>query len=47
VVSGLKGLKQNPLAKYFSKNAKAIRPADLSQPAPAPLLPAPDKIEKE
>jgi lysophospholipase L1-like esterase len=34
VISGLKGLKKNPLAKYFSKNARAVAPADLTRPAP-------------
>ena len=35
VVSGLKALKENPLAKYFSEYANAVVPADLSQPASA------------
>ena len=34
VVSGLKALKDDPLAPYFSAVAKGIAPADLSQPAP-------------
>lgn len=34
VVSGLKALKENPLAKFFSENAKGILPADLNKPAP-------------
>jgi lysophospholipase L1-like esterase len=33
VVAGLKGLTENPLAKYFSENANGISPADLSEPA--------------
>lgn len=32
VVAALKGLKQNPLAPYFSNKAKPVAPADLSQP---------------
>jgi lysophospholipase L1-like esterase len=47
VVAALKGLKENPLAKYFSDKAGAITPADLSQPAPAPVVPAKDKTEPE
>jgi|SRR5690242_4392822 len=35
VVSALKGLKQNPLATYFSDKAESVAPADLSQPEPA------------
>ena len=34
VVSGLKALKENPLAKFFSEKAESVLPADLSQPAP-------------
>lgn len=30
VVAGLKALKENPLAKFFSKNAANVQPADLS-----------------
>lgn len=37
VVAALKGLKENPLAKYFSANAASVVAADLSQPAPAPV----------
>jgi lysophospholipase L1-like esterase len=47
VVAGIKGLKENPLVKYFSKNGNAIAPADLSQPAPKPATPAPDKTVPE
>jgi lysophospholipase L1-like esterase len=47
VISGLKGLKKNPLAKYFSKNARAVAPADLSRPAPEPAVPASDKVEPD
>jgi lysophospholipase L1-like esterase len=32
VVTALKGLKENPLAKYFSDKAGGVVPADLSQP---------------
>jgi lysophospholipase L1-like esterase len=35
VVSGLKALKENPLAKFFSEKANAVVPADLSRPEPA------------
>lgn len=35
VVSALKGLKENPLAKYFSEKAESVKPADLNQPEPA------------
>ena len=31
VVSGLKAIKENPLAPFFSENAKTIQPADVSQ----------------
>jgi hypothetical protein len=34
VVAALKGLKENPLAKFFSPKADAVAPADLSRPAP-------------
>jgi lysophospholipase L1-like esterase len=34
VVAGLKGLPENPLAKFFSEKADGIPPADLSQSAP-------------
>ena len=47
VVASLKGLKENPLAKFFSEKAAAITPADLSQPAPKPAIPAVDKTEPE
>ena len=41
VVSGLKALKPNPLAPYFSALAAGVAPADLSKPAPvAKPLPA-------
>jgi len=33
VVAGIKGLKENPFAKYLSEKASDIPPADLSQPA--------------
>jgi lysophospholipase L1-like esterase len=32
VVAALKGLKKDPLARFFSKRAGAVAPADLSQP---------------
>ena len=35
VVSGLKALPENPLAKFFSENANGVRPADLSPTRPA------------
>jgi lysophospholipase L1-like esterase len=47
VVAALKGLKENPLAKFFSEKASTIAPADLSQPAPKPVVPATDKTEPE
>ena len=47
VVAALKGLKENPLAKFFSDKASGVPPADLSQPAPKPLVPASDKVEPE
>ncbi len=43
VIAGLKGLKENPLAGFLSENAASISPTDLSKPAPAPAVPAPDK----
>ena len=45
VVAALKGLKENPLAKFFSEKADGIPPADLSLPAPASLVPAPDNVQ--
>jgi lysophospholipase L1-like esterase len=47
VVAALKGLKENPLAKFFSEKAGGVASADLSQPAPAPVAPAKDRIEPE
>jgi lysophospholipase L1-like esterase len=47
VVRALKGLKENPLAPFFSAQAEGVPPADLSQPAPAPAAPAQDKTEPE
>jgi len=47
VVAAFKSLKENPLAKFFSERARGVPPADLSQPAPAPAVPAKDKIEPE
>ena len=35
VVSGLKALKENPLAKFFPEKAEGVLPADLIQPTPA------------
>jgi rhamnogalacturonan acetylesterase len=43
IVAALKGLKENPLEKYFSEKAGGVPPADLSQPSPAPAIPAPSK----
>ena len=34
VISGLKGLKENLLVKYFSEKSDGVPPADLNQPAP-------------
>jgi hypothetical protein len=34
VVAALKGLKENPLAKFFSPKADAVAPADLTQATP-------------
>jgi hypothetical protein len=45
VIAALKGLKENPLEKYFSKMADGVSHADLSLPAPASLVPAPDNIQ--
>jgi len=47
VVAALKGLKENPLAKFFSDRADDVPPADLRQPAPAPVIPAMDRTEPE
>jgi len=47
VVSALKGLKEDPLAKYFSEKAGGVPPADLSRPAPKPAAALPDKTTKE
>jgi lysophospholipase L1-like esterase len=41
VVSGLKALKDNPLAKFFSANADNVLPADLNLPAPVKERPEP------
>ncbi len=37
VVSALKGLKENPLAQFFSEKAGGVAPADLNRPAPGPV----------
>ena len=37
IVAGLKALKGDPLAPFFSKAAKEVAPADLGKPAPAPM----------
>ena len=47
VIAALKGLKENPLAKFFSEKASGVAPSDLSQPGPAPAAPARDKVEPE
>jgi lysophospholipase L1-like esterase len=39
VVAALKGLKENPLAKFFSEKAISVAPADLSRPEPAAVKP--------
>ncbi len=39
VIAALKGLKENPLAKFFSDQAQLVAPADLSQPEPATTKP--------
>jgi lysophospholipase L1-like esterase len=41
VIAALKGLKENPLAQYFSETADDVPPADLSQPSPTPAVSAP------
>ncbi len=47
VIAALKGLPENPLAKYFSEKAASVLPVDLSQPAPKPMIPATGKTEPE
>jgi lysophospholipase L1-like esterase len=47
VISALKGLKENPLAKYFSEKTDGILAADLSKPEPALTAPAKDKTTEE
>jgi hypothetical protein len=47
VIASLKGLKENPLAKYFSEKADGVPAADLSLPAPTPAVPAPNKPSPE
>jgi rhamnogalacturonan acetylesterase len=47
VVSALKGLKEDSLAKYFSEKANGVPPADLSQPAPQPAVAPADKTTAE
>jgi len=47
VIAALKGLKENPLVKYFSEKADGIPPADLSQPAHGHVVPAPNKPSSE
>jgi len=47
VIAALKGLKENPLAKFFSEKAAAVPPADLDKPAPAPVVPAKDLVTSE
>jgi rhamnogalacturonan acetylesterase len=39
VIAALKGLKENPLEKYFSEKASGVPPADLSLPAPSKSQP--------
>ena len=43
VVSALKGLKENPLAQYFSEKADGVPPADLSLPTTASSVTPPNK----
>jgi lysophospholipase L1-like esterase len=47
VVAALKSLRENPLAKFLSAKADGVVAADLSQPAPKPMVPAKDKTEPE
>ena len=47
VVSALKGLPENPVAKYFSAMADGVPAADLSQPEPPVKNPGKDKTEPE
>jgi lysophospholipase L1-like esterase len=47
VIAGIKGLKENPLEKFLSEKANGIPGADLSKPAPASAVPAPDKTVPE
>jgi lysophospholipase L1-like esterase len=47
VVSALKGLKEDLLAKYFSEKATGVPPADLSQPTLQPAAASPDKTTAE
>lgn len=47
VIAALKGLKENPLAKFFSEKADGVPPADLSQPAPALTGPASAKVRAQ
>lgn len=47
VIAGIKGLKENPLEKFLSEKANDIPGADLSKPAPASAVPAPDKTVPE
>ena len=39
VLSGLKALKGDPFAPYYSARAQAVAPADLAKPAPPPATP--------
>ena len=47
VIAGIKALKANPLTEFLAHTANGIVPADLSQPAPAPAVPVPDKTTPE
>jgi lysophospholipase L1-like esterase len=38
VIGGLKALKDDPLANYFSEQGQAVPVADVSQPAPPPVV---------
>ena len=46
VIAALKGLKEDPFAKYFSERGGGVAPADMSLPAPVSMVPGPDKIQQ-
>jgi lysophospholipase L1-like esterase len=47
VISALKGLKENPVAKFLSEKAATVSPAELDKPAPTPAVPAKDLATPE